>query len=165
MPPSEVFRSLGRWRSGRQLSGVGSFAGHRASSAAPHRRRLVAREANGARRRSTRHSVPSSLRSDIRSLRSEKTGRRPSRADKMTGQAKNLHGGSRNSGFSTPNLRGPPSLINSAQICLRQDIPSRKLGTTRSNNARSLASNPRNNCLFSLVNRRYACSNLIFPTI
>ena len=56
-------------------------------------RRAIAGEPIGHRSPPSRYGVASSLRFDIRGLRSEKTRRRPGVSDNMSGQAINLHGG------------------------------------------------------------------------
>ena len=63
----------------------GTGRAHRASGSLPPSARLRAHEP-------ARHGVASSRRFDIRGLRCEKTRRRPRGANKMAGQAKNLHG-------------------------------------------------------------------------
>jgi len=86
--------SAGRDAAAGFSGGVLPPAIERRTGNADRSRRLLGVEAVAARSQPSRHGVASSRGFDIGGLRREKTRRRPAVLDNLTGQAKNLHGGS-----------------------------------------------------------------------
>ena len=100
-----------RTRLGRQLRGIARLRQRsRVERDTPTACAARSAVSPAARLEPSRHRVPSSRRFDIGGLRGEKTGRRSGGADKMAGQAKNLHGVLLRFELRQPELRGTPSL-------------------------------------------------------